>query len=426
MRRAESGGIPDDDTALRSGEAVVDGTPDRATGSDPSTSSPNAATTRLHGVDGLRALAALWVVLFHIRAFSGDHVGIVPGLDLFIRSGSTGVSLFLVISGFCMYIPFAAGRTGRFEFGQFFSRRCRRLLPAFYATLVILVLVIAVSAGRLGLETHSGVDLAGQTAVHATLLHQLFPNSFYALNGAYWSLGLEWELYLLLPLLIVGIRRIGFAKTIAIAVGVNVIYRLGVALAIDGGLVAAHSGMATAVLPNFVLGRCAEFAFGMLAAELYVRGHLNDRARRLRYAVLLIVPVALATVGNPVNHLLFGLVFLVILSAVLTGGNVIARFASWTPLVVLGTMSYSLYLVHQPLVLVFAYLLRKHGAPPGTVFVELIALIPVIVFVAWLLFVTVERRTLTQKSTAGMPGRGFLLLGRPARQAQAKTSPIEA
>src|ERR1700730_1459165 len=91
---------------------------------------PPTTTHRLRGVDGLRAVAAFWVVFFHIRFASGARV---PGgpLDLFVRSGSTGVSMFLVISGFSLYIPYANGKSLRFRTGQFLWRRCRRLLPAY-------------------------------------------------------------------------------------------------------------------------------------------------------------------------------------------------------------------------------------------------------------------------------------------------------
>ena len=85
-----------------------------------------SSSERLPGVDGLRAVAALWVVLFNMAAFSHAQFPQVPGLDLFLRSGSTGVSLFLVLSGFCLYLPFAGGRAARFKVGEFFRRRCRR------------------------------------------------------------------------------------------------------------------------------------------------------------------------------------------------------------------------------------------------------------------------------------------------------------
>src|SRR4051794_17084576 len=103
-----------------------------------------ATASRLSAVDGLRAAAALWVLLFHMRAFSG--VQLWPGLDLLVRSGSTGVSLFLVLSGFCLYSPYAGGRLARFNGREFFRRRIRRLLPAYYASLLVMVAVLAATA----------------------------------------------------------------------------------------------------------------------------------------------------------------------------------------------------------------------------------------------------------------------------------------
>src|SRR5438552_9713921 len=162
----------------------------------------SAHSRRLQGVDGLRALAALWVVLFHIHAFSGAHVGLIPGLDLFLRSGSTGVSLFLVLSGFCLFLPFAGGRLHRFKAGEFFRRRCKRLMPAYYVALVLALALSVFTAGKWGLPGLTLGETAFQLFTHVALIHTLFPTAFYSLNGAFWSLGLAWQLYLSLPLLI--------------------------------------------------------------------------------------------------------------------------------------------------------------------------------------------------------------------------------
>src|SRR3979411_2644760 len=124
--------------------------------------------SRLAGVDGLRAAAAMWVVLFHIRVFSGAHLPFQP-LDLFVRSGSTGVSLFLVLSGFCLYLPFAAGRSGRFKTWSFFVRRARRLLPAYYCSLGLALALNLIGGGNLGLGPLSLKDVAGPLGTHLTM-----------------------------------------------------------------------------------------------------------------------------------------------------------------------------------------------------------------------------------------------------------------
>lgn len=371
---------------------------------------------RLAGIDGLRAVAALWVVLFHIRAFSQAHL-FVPPLDLFARSGSTGVSLFLVISGFCLYLPFAAGRAERFDARGFFRRRFNRLMPAFYVSLALAFLLDVLAGPRLGFPALAPPQAAWQLLTHATMTHAFFPSTFYALNGAYWSLALEWQLYLALPLLILGIRVIGLRNTLVIAVLCNVGYRLALAWAVGHGVVASQGPMATAVLPNLLPGRWAEFVFGMLAAELYRRGHLANVVGRRQSMLMLALPVLViagfALVANPLSHLLFGLVFFLVVVLVLAPSGPLSRLFSWTPLVSVGLMSYSLYLVHQPVVQAAAFLLREHAslAPAGVLTWLLLAIVPLVGLFAWLLFTTVERVSLSDwGAVAATPaGRGLLL-----------------
>lgn len=373
---------------------------------------PARASRRLDGVDGLRALAALWVVLFHIRAFSGARLG---PLDILVRSGSTEVSLFLVLSGFCLYIPVARAGTQSFGVGRFLRRRATRLLPAYYVSLIIILAVTVVAAGPLGLAPLSGTQIAIQAATHLTMTHSLFPSTFYALNGAYWSLGLEWQLYLALPILVFGVRRFGFARTIAAAVMVNVAYRLGLQVAFDLHAVSPSSPLGQDVLPNLLPGRWAEFAFGMVAAQLYASRRIALWAHRSGWAVLGLIPLtglSLISVGSPLEHLLFGADFFLLLCIVLARENWVSRIVSWRPLAAVGVMSYSLYLVHQPIVASLSAIFLKLGGSPRLVFLEVLLLLPAIIGVAWLLFVTVERRTLRASGSAE-PGSPEALLLTP-------------
>ena len=394
----------------------------RLRGSGASTGAGASGRARLPGVDGLRAVAALWVVLFHFQAFSQAKLTHIPGLDLLLRSGSTGVSLFLVLSGFCLYLPFAGGRSGRFATGQFLLRRCRRLLPAYYTSLVAVLALYLVAGAWLGLERLSTAQAAWQLLTHATLTHILFPSSFYSLNGAYWSLGLEWQLYLAMPLLIWGIRRYGLRRTAMVAVACNVTYRLVLAAAIAAGLVDAHGIAATVVLPNQLPGRWAEFVFGMIGAELYVTGRSPEWARKLVWALPVLVPAGFLLAPSPVGHLVFGAIFFIVLTMVVAANNVVAVVMSWRPLVAIGLMSYSLYLVHQPLVQVLAYLLRVHAhTSPNETFGALLILLPFILLVAWTLFMTVERRTLQAHAPARQDRPSPPELAAPVRAAGANS-----
>lgn len=377
--------------AFEEGRKVVDQTGDAAT--------PSAE--RLMGIDGLRAFAALWVVLFHIQAFSGEQL---PGIGFILRSGSTGVSLFLVLSGLCLYLPFAGGRDERFRTGGFFVRRSRRLMPAYFTALIFsatLAIVFSALPHHPPLTTSA---LMGNLLAHLTLTQTLFPDTFYGLNGAYWSLGLEWELYLTLPLLIWGIRRYGIVPIVSFAVVVNLLYRIGLFFAVQRGVIPAQSALATTVLPNQVFGRWAEFAFGMVAAELYVRGHLNRFAPYSGIALIALIvlaPISFFGASLPFGHIFFGLTFLCLVCLALSGGNVVSRAFSWRPLVLLGVMSYSVYLVHEPIVEGMAFMLRSNlGVSPLQTFLALLLLIPVVLLLAWVLFMTVERRTIHASQAA--------------------------
>lgn len=369
---------------------------------------PDVTGSRLPGIDGLRAVAALWVVLFHIQAFSHARFGHhLPGLDLFLQSGSTGVSLFLVLSGFCLYIPFAGGRQERFRTREFLVRRCRRLLPAYYTSLVFVLILNLGAFAWLGFRGLSPLQALWQAVAHATLIHPLFPTTFYELNGAYWSLGLEWQLYLTMPLLIWGIRRFGMLSTVAAAIACNIAYGVTTGIMVHHGLVSGTSILATVVLPNQLLGRWAEFALGMVAAEFYATGQIARWMSRARWFVPLLLPALLVVnlwpglhglVSGVGRHIMYGMVFFCLLCLVLASNNVVSKMATWRPLVVLGTMSYSLYLVHQPIVQAVAYVAHTflHLTPRET-FLFVFGCIPAIVFIGWVLFYTVERHTLTSK-----------------------------
>ena len=118
------------------------------------TSQPNKPVKRrLDYIDALRGAACLWVLMHHTFSSMPAPNGLmhypVRAFTRFCSIGWLGVSLFLVLSGFCLFYPLAARgrlRQIRLDIATFMRRRALRILPLYYAALVLLsVLEIAVS-----------------------------------------------------------------------------------------------------------------------------------------------------------------------------------------------------------------------------------------------------------------------------------------
>ena len=151
-------------------------------------------------IDGLRAVAILSVVLFH------------SGL-LQLSGGFTGVDIFFVISGYLIGGQIWTGvSAGDFRYARFYQRRCKRILPAFYA-----VTLFTLGAGLLLLSPWD-LGLLGRSAFAATLSASniLFwgtANYFAGASDRYpllmtWSLGVEEQFYAVIPLLMVLLARL--------------------------------------------------------------------------------------------------------------------------------------------------------------------------------------------------------------------------
>jgi len=163
---------------------------------------PAAAPERAYrpDIDGLRAIAILSVVLYH------------SGL-MRLNGGFTGVDIFFVISGYLIGGQiWTALRAGEFSYRRFYQRRAKRILPAFYA-----VIVFALGAGWLLLSPFE-LELLARSAFAAVLSGSniLFwgtTNYFAGASERYpllmtWSLGVEEQFYLVIPLLMALVARV--------------------------------------------------------------------------------------------------------------------------------------------------------------------------------------------------------------------------
>jgi peptidoglycan/LPS O-acetylase OafA/YrhL len=164
-------------------------------------------------LDGMRGIAVLWVMLFHFAALrdgAGDPwvqaLGQAHVLNAVVRNGYLGVDLFFLISGFLLVLPwFVHARAGEAapRARTFYARRFWRIAPAYYVQLAVLFLVVLpVMLGGLSYWKRDMYVVMVNIFAHATFLHNFSPltSASMSVNGALWSLAIEAQYYLILPL----------------------------------------------------------------------------------------------------------------------------------------------------------------------------------------------------------------------------------
>jgi peptidoglycan/LPS O-acetylase OafA/YrhL len=179
------------------------------------------ATGRFQSIDALRGMAALGVVLYHAVSqtqkavphnFLQWPVKLIQFLSAF---GYIGVFLFFVISGFCIHLQWARSRAGGQErpiqFGAFWRRRIRRLYPPYLIAFALFMLMAALTTGIN--VTHFFIY---DVVMHLLMLHNLDPHTCYTINGVFWTLAIEEQLYLAYFLLLFLRKRWGWGITLAI------------------------------------------------------------------------------------------------------------------------------------------------------------------------------------------------------------------
>jgi peptidoglycan/LPS O-acetylase OafA/YrhL len=299
-------------------------------------------------LDGVRGLAALYVVVNHIflRAFPGYPVDNAPFWAAWFIYGRFAVVVFIVLSGFSLALSPARHGWRLDGIAAFARRRARRILPAYWAALALSLAL----AWLIVPEPGQGAPGAKSAVVNGLLVQNvvLAPSP----NRSFWSMAVEAQLYLVFPLLLLLVRRWG---TIAMVTAVTLI------VATVGILSPHHSG-----LDRFVIQSppdlAALFAVGVLAAGIVGASRALRSWPWGRLALGAAAPVvALIWLQGSVwtlDHLLWvdlalGPAVACLLAGLATGHAApLRRLLDTRPIRNLGTSSYSLYLTHGPIVVI--------------------------------------------------------------------------
>ena len=354
-------------------------------------------------LDGLRAIAALSVVFYHglhTIWFDGSHTP--PHWAAPLSFGNV-VPAFLVLSGYCLMLPVVRGNGSlRGGAAAFFRKRARRLLPPYYAGLILSLALDFVLIGRKtgGLWDNTLPVTPRGIGLHLLLLHNFSVRDAHTINYALWSLCVEWWVYFLFPVLVLAWNRFGAGRTAAVSIAVSL-------LLWQASVYQFHHAFAFHYIAVFVLG--------MLACELTYSQRPQLQSLRERFpwrgAAWSAFAVLLLAISGKIRHfssnhvleLLVGLVTFCLLVWMGTRPESLPKRAlSHKFLVFLGTFAYSLYLVHAPLLAVIwqSVLVPLRVAPlPAFLLLELVGL-PLIVAFAYGFHRVFERPFMSKSSPA--------------------------
>jgi peptidoglycan/LPS O-acetylase OafA/YrhL len=360
----------------------------------------------LPALTGLRGIAACWVLIFHLWEFSGSPTLAISIVDLtpVARFGFIGVDLFFVLSGFLLSMPFLRAdllHRPAPSLSGFWIRRCRRVLPAYYVQLVLIAVTLWWFGKNAALTPFN-------LATHALLIQNLFAG-IVPLNAVYWTMPIEWDFYVVLPLMALLLARLRPMFAVFVFVGLSVAFR---AVCYRSFLDPAWAQIVDYGRIMQLPARLDEFFFGILGAWLCL--HRPVARLRARWCLLGgIVGIVVAAIGQsflgdvlwtprlPWTILYFtwmGLSFgsIVYGAAAQSGPHVWfgGRVLGW-----LGLISYSLYLWHYPLLQVAQYFNGNATGGPWAMVQNIVFLTPAIVFISWLSQHFVERPFLVGRSS---------------------------
>ncbi|MFZ0043023.1 MAG: acyltransferase [Solirubrobacteraceae bacterium] len=347
------------------------------------TVAPPPGNPRFALFDALRGIAVLCIIAYHVTSLTGLFNRPVIG-DLFAVLGNQALIFFFVISGFLLYRPYVnAHRRGRPvpSARRYARRRFLRIVPAYWVALTILAIYPGISGVFSGDWWRYYFFLQGYS--NRTLLHGIPPA---------WSLTVEVSFYLLLPLWALLVRRLSGLLGRGSWLRAELTLLAFPALLGLSIQVAASRLLISSLLATTLLGECVWLALGMALAVASVRGEERPHPGAVRRLVIdhpavcwlgaiacLIGATAVLHPGGlfniiislhevqPLARTLGGIVLTAGMATFLVApavfgenaGGVPRRILAWSPLKLLGLISYGVYLYH----LTIAELLAEHAAP---------------------------------------------------------------
>jgi len=334
------------------------------------------------GMDGLRAIAALAVFFVHFN--QNVHLTLEAGpfdLERFLSNGNTGVALFFTLSGLLLSLPFWRSKIACVappDTGKYALRRIARILPAYYFCLF--AIVIAKSLAGSGTSWNNILS-------HMFFIYNISDWNILSLNQPFWTLAVEMQFYILLPLFFLAFRKLPANATFyAFIILIPVLYLLNHVLVTA---IQSHAswpiqqlfiwpfafylrGPDSWVLTYSTLAHLPHFLIGVVAAKVFAdissRGK-NATGYRPIYDILIAASVCcivliLSTGLDEVLQIPNGRynfpvvpLLLAVIVVCVPLSRLASRFLETSVMVWLGVISYGIYIYHYPVQKIISRLL---------------------------------------------------------------------
>lgn len=352
-------------------------------------------------LDGVRAIACLSVITYHIDRFTllsrVWSLSLGPLISSVAMYGWSGVTLFFVLSGFLLFMPYAkallfdgvdGGHSAWPSPRQFYLRRALRILPGYYTALFLLIFLTQ--------PQYLQPDHFRQLGLFLTLFMDASRSTYQQIDGPFWTLAVEWQYYLLLPFLALAFRWVvqrgsQRRRLITLIACLLAMILWGVATRYWGRYYTYYHPEAKAFMPQpffnialfFLYGTdgkfLEDFAVGMLISTLFIyaqRAYVENKLRLFLESasmwlwgtglLWLLFMASWATfppllrILNPyigahnwLVEISVAVGYGLCVTGILFGPVGLQQLFSWSALRHMGFMSYSLYMWHVPMILWF-------------------------------------------------------------------------
>ena len=343
-------------------------------------------TARLGCLDGLRGFLALGVFFHHyVISYGFYHTKkwTVPSTAFYTLSGQTGVALFFMITGFLFWHKLWTAK-GRVNWYNLYLSRIFRIVPLYWFAVLLIVSIVFISGG-FSLKTPIMLLLkriVGWLLFFFSSDINGFPDTWRIIAGVQWTLKYEWIFYLSLPLLAAAIR---LSKRVP-----SVLWLLA-------GLVVLGKIVPVSVIPAVGIKSdlFVYFFIGAFAASLYgnARAKFIAQKRIVSYIAVLAVVILFNFFNDGYGKMQILLLALFFMPVAL--GNSMFGLFKLPATVLLGDLSYSIYLLHGILLYFLFTMVFPTFFSPGTgvfwIYAGMSLTGVVLVSLSWLTFYMIEK-----------------------------------